>query len=92
MEWPYRASGIDLVLAGHDHTYERAVVDGVTFLVNGLGGAQEYAFGAPVPGSQFRYIAEHGAQLAVATKDELRITFVNVDGARIDEVVLHHEH
>jgi tartrate-resistant acid phosphatase type 5 len=91
-EWPYHAWGIDLVLAGHDHTYERAIVDGVMFLVNGLGGAHEYEFKAPVPGSLFRYQAENGAQLAVATKDELRITFVNVDGAHIDEVVLHHEH
>jgi tartrate-resistant acid phosphatase type 5 len=91
-EWPYRDWGIDLVLAGHDHTYERAIVGGVTFLVNGLGGAKEYEFKEPVPGSLFRYQAKHGAQLAVATRDELRITFVNVDGARIDEVVLHHEH
>ncbi len=92
MEWPYRELGIDLVLAGHDHTYERAVVGGLTFLVNGLGGAQEYEFKQTVPGSQFRYQAKHGAQLAVVTKDELDITFVNVDGEHIDHVVLHHDH
>ncbi len=91
-EWPYREWGIDLVLAGHDHTYERAVEGGLTFLVNGLGGAHEYPFKQPVPGSLFRYQAKHGAQLAVATPDELRIAFVNVDGERIDEVVLHHDH
>jgi tartrate-resistant acid phosphatase type 5 len=91
-EWPYHSWGIDLVLAGHDHTYERAIVDGVTFLVNGLGGAHEYEFHAAVRGSLFRYQEKHGAQLAVATKDELRITFVNVDGVHIDEVVLKHEH
>lgn len=92
LEWPYHDLGIDLVLAGHDHTYERAIVGGVTFLVNGMGGAHEYEFRQPVPGSLFRYQAEHGAQLAVATADELRITFVNVKGAHIDEVVLKHEH
>jgi hypothetical protein len=91
-EWPYREWGIDLVLAGHDHTYERAVVGGLTFLVNGLGGAPEYEFKRPVPESLFRYQAKHGAQLAVATKDELRITFVNVDGVHVDEVVLRHDH
>jgi hypothetical protein len=91
-EWPYHELGIDLVLAGHDHTYERAVVGGVTFLVNGLGGAPEYEFKQPIAGSLFRYQAKHGAQLAVATADELRITFVNVDGVRIDEVVLRHDH
>jgi tartrate-resistant acid phosphatase type 5 len=91
-EWPYREWGIDLVLAGHDHTYERFVVGGLTFLVNGLGGAPEYEFKQTAPASLFRYRAKHGAQLAVATKDELRITFVNVDGVRIDEVVLRHDH
>jgi tartrate-resistant acid phosphatase type 5 len=87
-EWPYKDWGIDLVLAGHDHTYERARLGGVTYLVNGLGGAQEYEFKAAIDGSEFRYNAKHGAQLAEATKDELRLTFVNVDGERIDEVVL----
>jgi len=87
---PYAEAGVDLVLAGHDHVYERAVVDGLTFLVNGLGGAPVYTFERPAAGSQFRYQAQHGAQLCVATADELRLTFVNVDGAHIDEVILHH--
>lgn len=86
--WPYKEWGIDLVLAGHDHTYERARLGGVTYLVNGMGGAHEYEFRATIDGSEFRYNAKHGAQLAEATKTELRLTFVNVDGERIDEVVL----
>lgn len=90
-QWPYREDGIDLVLAGHDHTYERFVLDGVTFLVNGLGGNRQYEFKPTVAGSQFRYNAENGAQLATATRDELRITFVAVDGTRVDEVVLKHD-
>ena len=89
MQWPYREWGIDLVLAGHDHTYERVELDGLTFLVNGLGGNHEYEFKAPLPNSRFRYNAKHGAQFAEATRSELRIQFVNVDGTRIDEVVLH---
>jgi tartrate-resistant acid phosphatase type 5 len=90
-EWPYQKWGVDLVLAGHDHTYERAVVDGLTFLVNGLGGAPEYEFKRAIPNSLFRYQAKHGAQLALATAKELRITFVAVDGTRVDEVTLHHD-
>lgn len=86
--WPYGEWGIDLVLAGHDHTYERARIGGVMYLVNGLGGAHEYEFKEPIAGSDFRYNEKHGAQLAEATPRTLRLTFVNVDGARIDEVVL----
>jgi hypothetical protein len=88
MQWPYQKWGIDLVLAGHDHTYERFVADGLTYLVNGLGGNHEYEFKQPQPSSAFRYNARHGAQLCEATRSELRITFVNVDGTRVDDVVL----
>ncbi|HEV8548389.1 MAG TPA: metallophosphoesterase [Polyangiaceae bacterium] len=91
-QWPYAEWGVDLVLAGHDHTYERAKVRGFTYLVNGLGGNDEYGFKTPAPGSEFRYNEKHGAQLAEASLDELRLTFVNVDGTRIDEVVLTHDH
>ena len=65
-----------------------ARIGGVTYLVNGLGGAHEYEFKTPIAGSEFRYNEKHGAQLAEATPHALRLTFVNVDGARIDEVVL----
>ncbi len=88
MQWPYREWGIDLVLAGHDHTYERFVIDGLTYLVNGLGGNHPYKFKSPAPGSEFRYNERHGAQLCEATPTELRLSFVNVDGSRIEEVVL----
>jgi 3',5'-cyclic AMP phosphodiesterase CpdA len=91
MQWPYREWGVDLVLAGHDHIYERVEIDGFTYLVNGLGGNQEYEFKAPIEHSRFRYNAKHGAQLCEATPTELRLTFVNVDGTRIDEVVLKHD-
>ncbi len=89
-EWPFGDWGIDLVLAGHDHTYERAKIGSVTYLVNGLGGNQEYEFAKTIDGSLFRYNEKHGAQLCEATPEELRLTFVNVDGTRIDEVVLKH--
>jgi tartrate-resistant acid phosphatase type 5 len=91
LAWPYHEWGIDVVLAGHDHTYERASVNGLTYLVNGLGGNQEYQFKQPVPMSQFRYNDKSGAQLCTATPSELRLTFVNVDGTRIDDVVLKHD-
>ncbi len=34
--------GVDLVLAGHDHNYQRLVVDGVTYVVTGGGGRHLY--------------------------------------------------
>jgi len=35
----FTAYGVDLVLSGHDHNYQRAVIDGVTYVVLGGGGA-----------------------------------------------------
>jgi len=39
LEKIFKASGVDLVLAGHDHDYERLEQDGITHIVAGGGGA-----------------------------------------------------
>lgn len=90
LQWPYRAWGADLVLAGHDHTYERFEVGGLTYLVVGLSGNHEYEFRQPAEGSKFRFNQKKGAELAEATLTELRLAFVADDGTRIDEIVLTH--
>ncbi len=62
LQWPYRAWGADLVLAGHDHTYERIEQDGLLYIVNGIGGNPSlYEFPTVVPGSQIRFNQDHGA-------------------------------
>ena len=38
MQWPYQDWGADVVMAGHDHAYERLIVDGLTYFVVGTGG------------------------------------------------------
>jgi hypothetical protein len=45
MQWPFARWGADLVLTGHDHLYERIRVDGLNYVVNGLGGAEMYPLG-----------------------------------------------
>jgi hypothetical protein len=88
MRWPFKDWGVDLVLAGHDHTYERIVVDGTTYLVNGLGGAVFYGIGASVEGSVVRFNQAAGALLIEADAQRLRARFQTVDGRTIDDVVL----
>jgi hypothetical protein len=90
MQWPYRALGIDLVFAGHDHDYERLVVDGTTYIVNGLGGNHAYELKPAILGSQFRHNQKHGAELVTATETELNVRFVAADGTEIDRAVLTH--
>ncbi|RIL12197.1 alkaline phosphatase [bacterium] len=85
MQWPFAAWGADLVLAGHDHTYERIQLgDGVTYLVAGLGGAPPYGFGAPVAGSQARYNSLRGALRLTVTDAAVDGRFVSVDGVEQD--------
>ena len=38
-QWAFGDMGIDAVLAGHDHSYQRYRHDGVVYVVNGVGGA-----------------------------------------------------
>jgi hypothetical protein len=85
MRWPYARWGADVVLSGHEHTYERLVVDGVTYLVVGLGGAGAYKFkDSPAEGSRKRYNAGHGAMLVVAERGRMTFTFAAADGTSID--------
>jgi hypothetical protein len=47
------ANGADIVLAGHDHTYERfAPIDGIRSFVVGTGGKSHYPIERQLPGSQ----------------------------------------
>ncbi|MEM9462202.1 MAG: metallophosphoesterase [Myxococcota bacterium] len=85
MRWPFAQWGADLVLSGHDHHYERIEWDGITYVVNGLGGKPErYDIGPPVPGSVVRFNEAHGAMLIEATATRLALRFETVDGRAID--------
>lgn len=84
MEWPYKEWGASAVLAGHDHTYERLMIDGLPYFVNGLGGGGYYPLGIPVPGSQLQYNEDYGAMLLEATNEQISFSFVNRAGKVID--------
>ncbi len=89
LQWPYKDWGASVVLAGHDHTYERLVIDGLPYVVNGLGGnPNRYYFFTPLPGSQVRYREAHGALLVEATSEVLFFQFINTLGEIIDSFTL----
>ena len=85
LQWPYAAWGATVVLAGHDHTYERIVKDGITFLVNGLGGEEPYPFKRDlVEGSIIRYAKDNGALKIVIDETAATFEFVTDGGTTID--------
>jgi hypothetical protein len=91
LRWPFQdgqGAEADAVLSGHEHDYERLVVNGLPYIVNGSGGADLRAFGTPIAGSMVRYAAKHGAMLLTATQTTLAIAFISVDGEVIDTLTL----
>lgn len=88
MQWPFKEWGATAVLAGHDHTYERLIVDDLLYFVNGLGGKSKYSFSNPIPGSQVRYNGDYGAMLVEANQDSMTFKFYSRASDLIDTYTL----
>ena len=88
LRWPYQTWGASAVFSGHDHTYERVVLDGFPYFVNGLGGSSRTWFVVPIPGSQVRYNADSGAMLIEASRERITFKFISRKGQVIDRYTL----
>lgn len=88
MRWQFKAWGADAVLSGFYHVYERLLVDGLPYFVNGAGGSWISNFGEIDAHSQFRYREDFGALLIDATDTRITFRFVNRHGRIVDEYVL----
>lgn len=89
MQWPYKEWGASIVLAGHDHIYERIERDGMIYLVNGLGGGARYALGCcPQEGSKIFFNQDHGALLIEIDDQQLTSQFIRRSGEVVDTVVM----
>ena len=85
MRWPFVAWGADLVLTAHQHNYERLAIDGMTYVVDGLGGAlNRFGFFATQPGSLVRYNAAFGALFVEVFDGRLDLQFRNTHGDVVD--------
>ena len=81
--------GVDLVLTGHDHHYERTLpLGGVTYVVSGAG-SKLRGTGT----SDFTAVAENQLQFMIveATADVIRLRAIGVGGVVIDEFSLERE-
>lgn len=91
LQWGFEDYGIHLVLASHEHNYERLEQNGIPYIVNGLGGKSIYPFGAPVSGSIVRYNSKYGRLIGEVNCDEMVLTFKSVDNDVIDTLTITHE-
>lgn len=88
MRWPFKAWGADAVLSGFYHVYERLLVDGLPYFVNGAGGLWVSLFGEIDPNSLVRYREDFGAMLVDASETRVTFRFVSRRGRIIDECTL----
>ena len=89
LQWPFRAWGATAVLSGHEHTYERIIIDGFPYFVDGLGGNGKYSFNpTPVAGSVIRYAADQGALRVTADSLSMTFEFINGQGDLIDSYTI----
>jgi hypothetical protein len=86
--WPFAAWGADLVLSGHEHSYERLLTGGITYVVDGSGGKDLYALGSPLPGSRARDDADYGALFLTPGAAALQGEFRAVSGRVVDRFSL----
>jgi hypothetical protein len=88
MKWPYDVWGVDAVISGHDHTYERLEVNGIPYFVNGMGGAAIYDFSDPLSESLKRYNSKHGAMQVDVETSQVVFRFCSTDNKIIDEHII----
>ena len=88
MRWPFNDWGVYMVLAGHNHQYERFLLDEVYYVVNGGGGKSLYGFSTPNTSSDVRYNADYSAVYIDFSAYTLRLRAINTDGTVVDELVI----
>jgi hypothetical protein len=80
--------GVQLVLSGHDHNYQRfASRNGVTYVVHGGGAAGLYPL-RRCPGSyprRARALVQHGFLFVAATDEQLDVSAVDLRGRVTDQ-------
>jgi tartrate-resistant acid phosphatase type 5 len=90
MRWPFAAWGATAVFSGHEHNYERIMVGGFPYFVDGLGGKSIYCFSDTVlTGSAVRYCGNYGAMIVAANPDSITFCFRNIRDSLVDCYTIH---
>jgi hypothetical protein len=88
MRWPFQKWGADAVFSGHDHVYERLLVNGIPYFINGLGGGPKYYFVNVLETSQVRFSDDWGAMLVTYDSQQISFQFITRSGEIIDDFQL----
>lgn len=86
----FRRYGVDLIVAGHDHIYERGEEDGLRYLVTGGSGAPIYRHERHNRYTQV-FLAQHHYVRVDAETNKLTFVALRPDGTEIDRFVIRHD-
>ncbi len=86
MQWPFDEWGVDVVLSGHNHIYERIQPIGnsdIVYFTNGVGGRSAlkcdvFPLEHPEDFDVFCYDDKHGAMLIEANSEQMRFDFYSI--------------
>lgn len=84
MRYPYKDLGIDVVMYGHDHIYERIMIDDMLYITAGTGGAGLYNFEEIHPDSQAR-VRDYGAMRVTVTKTQMKFEFISANTRQVED-------
>ncbi len=84
MQWPFAEWGASVVLAGHDHIYERLLIGGIPYIVIGTSGNKLYDIVSKRKGSILRDNGGYGAILAEEDQKSLLFRYFLADGKFLD--------
>ncbi len=74
--------GVHLVLSGHDHLYQRSIVNGINYVVSGGGGS---ALANPIPGAEtVALVKKHHFLKIEATEKTIQLSAIDIEGKEID--------
>jgi len=83
----FKRLGVKLVFLGHNHGYDRNVIDGITYITTGGGGAPLYPCGA-VRGPQQACVSDYHYLRCGAEKDRIECQTKLIDGSLVDSVTV----
>ncbi|MCJ7707114.1 MAG: metallophosphoesterase family protein, partial [Anaerolineales bacterium] len=83
----FERTGVDAVFAGHHHNYQRSIVNGITYLVTGGGGAELYNVTHPAP-ELITYRNVHHVMLFHVSGDTLTAEAMTPEGEVFDQFSL----
>ncbi len=76
--FPFDQWGVCMVMSGHDHTLQHLPIDGVHYVVNGIGGGSIHEFEEILEGTEFRLSGYYGAVFLDVGPDVLSVRFMTV--------------